>query len=79
MIGRFLVLSKKPVDQQREKSIEEELARYNGLITYKKVPYTDDVSRTVVLTCEFESLAHAEKASEEMRRRGEHVENIQDY
>ncbi|HVX12337.1 MAG TPA: hypothetical protein VHC22_14235 [Pirellulales bacterium] len=65
----------KPVDSQRETSISERLAGYEGKVTYRE----DDSHDTICLTAEFNTWENAQAATTALRLAGEHVEGPSDY
>ena len=73
------VMYREPLDQERDRRIAAIITRYSGEITFRESPDPDDISRAVVLTCEFESYERAEVAAAELRQSGEHVEGPTDY
>jgi len=66
---------KKPEDLQREKVTREKIAAYGGEITYRET----DLPESVCWTVEFPDWDRAEKATNELRNSGEHVEGPSEY
>jgi len=75
----FEVIYREPPDESRDRRIAAVVARHSGEISCYESPKPEDISRSVVLTCEFESDERAEAAVEELRQSGEHVEGPMDY
>ena len=73
------VMYREPPDQDRDRRIAAIIMRHSGEITFRESPNPDDISRAIVLTCEFECYEHAEVAAAELHQSGEHVEGPTDY
>ena len=74
----FEVYYKPPVNQKKEASLLERVARFGGRLDYREEP-NDNQSDSICLTYEFEDPDQAAFAAECLRQQGEHVEGPQDY
>lgn len=69
----FEVLYKTPSDPARESTIARRVVSFGGKLTYREVPDTLEAG-PVCLTFEFSGYEQANRAAEQLRSLGEHVE-----
>jgi hypothetical protein len=73
------VYYKEPSDVAREELLTRKVAEYGGSLTYREVPSEEDISRSIILTYEFEIGSQATLAADQLRSLGEHVEGPCNY
>ncbi len=74
----FEVYYRLPTNPVREATLTERVLRLGGRLDYRDETCTD-ASQTICLTYEFDDYSAANKAADELRHLGEHVEGPCDY